>query len=104
MIGLALVTFVTIFASGLNSSVTDVIDSNLKGQIILQGPGGFNPIPPEAAELASETDGVEAASGIRFSNVKVTDAGGRSLSSVQPDSVNEVLELEWKEGSAAEPR
>jgi putative ABC transport system permease protein len=100
MIGLALVSFVTIFASGLNSSVTDVIDSNLKGEIILQGPGGFNPIPPEAAQLASETPGVEAASGIRFSNVKVTGAGGRSLSSVQPDSVNQVIELEWQEGSA----
>ncbi len=100
MIGLALVTFVTIFASGLNSSVTDVIDSNLKGEIILQGPGGFNPIPPEAAELASSIPGVEAASGIRFSNVKVTGAGGRSLSSVQPESVNQVIELEWQEGSA----
>lgn len=100
MIGLALVSFVTIFASGLNSSITDVIDSNLKGEIILQGPGGFNPIPPEAAELAAETPGVEAASGIRFSNVKVTGAGGRSLSSVQPESVNQVIELEWQEGSA----
>ena len=100
MIGLALVAFVTIFASGLNSSVTNVIDSNLKGQIILQGPGGFNPIPPEAAQLAAETEGVEAASGIRFSNVRVTGAGGRDLSSVQPSSVNDVLELEWKVGSA----
>ncbi|MEX0620760.1 MAG: FtsX-like permease family protein [Solirubrobacterales bacterium] len=100
MIGLALVSFVTIFASGLNSSVTDVIDSNLKGEIILQGPGGFNPIPPEAAQLAAETPGVRAASGIRFSNVKVTEGGGRSLSSVQPASVNEVIELEWQEGSA----
>ncbi len=100
MIGLALVTFVTIFASGLNSSVTNVIDSNLKGQIILQGPGGFNPIPPEAAELAAETEGVQAASGIRYSNVRVTGDGGRDLSSVQPSSVNDVLELEWKEGSA----
>jgi putative ABC transport system permease protein len=100
MIGLALVTFVTIFASGLNSSVTDVIDSNLKGQIILQGPGGFNPIPPEAAELAGETEGVQAASGIRYSNVKVTDAGNRDLSSVQPSTINDVLELEWRDGSA----
>ena len=100
MIGLALVTFVTIFASGLNSSVTDVIDSNLKGQIILQGPGGFNPIPPEAAELAGETEGVQAASGIRYSTVKETDAGNRDLSSVQPSTINDVLELEWRDGSA----
>ncbi len=100
MIGLALVAFVSIFASGLNSSVSSVIDSNLKGEIILQGPGGFNPIPPEAAQLAGETPGVEAASGIRFSNVRVTGAGGRSLSSVQPDSINQVVELEWNEGSA----
>jgi putative ABC transport system permease protein len=100
MIGLALVAFVSIFASGLNSSVTSVIDSNLKGEIILQGPGGFQPIPPAAAELAAQTPGVEAASGIRFSNVKVTDAGGRQLSSVQPDNINQVVELEWDQGSA----
>ncbi len=98
MIGLALVSFVTIFASGLSSSVTDVIDQNIKGEIILQGPGGFNPMPPEAVQVAGMTEGVKAASGIRYSNVKVR-GDTRALSSVEPATVNEVLELDWKEGS-----
>jgi putative ABC transport system permease protein len=99
MIGLALVSFVTIFASGLNNSVTSVIDSSFKGEIILQGPGGFTPIPPAAVEAAGQVEGVEAASGIRFSQVKVEGAGTQALSSVEPSTVNDVLALEWKEGS-----
>ena len=98
MIGLALVTFVTIFASGLNSSVTDVIDQNFRGEIVLQGPGGFNPIPAETVPSAEKVDGVAAASGIRFSQVKV-DGSNRALSSVEPATVNQVLTLEWKEGT-----
>jgi putative ABC transport system permease protein len=98
MIGLALVSFVTIFASGLNSSVTDVIDQNFRGEIVLQGPGGFTPIPAEAVEAARGVEGVAAASGIRFSQVKV-DGSSKALSSVQPESVNEVLTLDWKEGT-----
>jgi putative ABC transport system permease protein len=99
MIGIALVAFVSIFASGLNSSVTDVIDQNLEGEIVLQGPGGFVPIPPEAVREAAKVDGVRAASGIRFAQVKVAGSGERQLSSVQPDTVDQVIQVDWAEGS-----
>ena len=99
MIGIALVSFVSIFASGLNSSVTDVIDQNLEGEIVLQGPGGFVPIPPEAVDEAAKVEGVEAASGIRFAQVRVGGSGERQLSSVQPDTVDRVIEVDWAPGS-----
>ncbi len=99
MIGIALVAFVSIFASGLNSSVTDVIDQNLEGEIVLQGPGGFVPISPGAVREAAEVDGVEAASGIRFAQVKIPGSGERQLSSVQPDTVDQVIAVDWAPGS-----
>ena len=99
MIGIALVSFVSIFASGLNSSVTDVIDQNLRGEIVLQGPGGFVPIPPESVDQAAKVEGIEAASGIRFAQVRVGGSGERQLSSVQPDTVDQVIEVDWAPGS-----
>ncbi len=99
MIGLALVSFVTIFASGLNSSVTKVIDQDLKGELILQGPGGFNPIPIASVNAAGNVEGIEAASGISFSQVKVEGGGSKSMSSVEPDNINQVVSIDFKQGS-----
>jgi putative ABC transport system permease protein len=99
MIGLALVSFVTIFASGINSSVTKVIDQDLKGEIILQGPGGFTPIPLKSVRAAGEVEGVQDASGISFSQVKVDGGGSKSMSSVEPATINQVMSIDFDEGS-----
>lgn len=101
MIGLALVAFVTVFASGLNSSVTKVIDDALPGEITLQGPGGFTPIPPEAVAATGEVDGVAAASGLRFARVEVGGTAAQ-ISSVDPGSITRVLNISWKQGSDAD--
>ena len=45
MIGLALVTFVTVFAAGLKSSVAQVVDENFAGGLVIQNSDGFSPIP-----------------------------------------------------------
>lgn len=102
MIGLALVSFVTIFASGINSSVTKVIDQDLKGELILQGPGGFTPIPIRAVTEAGKVDGVEDSSGISFSQVKVDDGGSKSMSSVRPETINQVMNIEFDQGSTSD--
>ena len=52
MIGLALVTFVTVFAAGLKSSIANTIDENFKSDVILQNTDGFSPIPRDAVAAA----------------------------------------------------
>ena len=52
MIGLALVTFVTVFAAGLKSSVAQVVDENFAGGLVIQNTDGFSPIPAGAAVAA----------------------------------------------------
>lgn len=101
MIGLALIAFVTVFASGLSSSVNKVIEEQLPGEITLQGSGGVQPFPPGAVTAVRNVDGVEAASGVRYVSVEV---GGETaaISSVDPEQITKVYTVEWKEGSDAD--
>lgn len=101
MIGLALVAFVTVFASGLSSSVNKVIEESLPGEITLQGPGGFTPIPPEAVHEVAKMNGVEAASGIRYSAVEIK-GNPTVISGVDPAGISKVFNAEWVEGSDAD--
>ncbi len=98
MIGLSLIAFVTIFASGLSSSVNKVIDDQLPGEITLQGEGGILPFPAGAIKAVQSVDGVEAASGIRFVSVEV-DGETSAISSVDPSNITKVFTIEWKDGS-----
>ena len=50
MIGLALVTFVTVFAAGMKGSVASAVDENFQGQLVIRSSNGlsrrFPPAPP----------------------------------------------------------
>src|SRR5262249_58960556 len=65
MIGLALVTFVTVFAAGLKSSVATVVDENFEGGLVIQNTDGFSPIPAGAAAAARKVPRVKAVATIR---------------------------------------
>ena len=54
MIGLALVTFVTVFAAGLKSSVAPVVDENFAGGLVIQNSDGFSPIPNGRGDRRSQ--------------------------------------------------
>ena len=100
MIGLALVTFVTVFAAGISSSIGDAIDKNLQGDVIVQNLDGFSPIPSRAAADIRRVEGVDAVSTLRFSSAKVRGRRGQQrVSGVDPRGVGSVLSLDWKEGS-----
>jgi putative ABC transport system permease protein len=98
MIGLSLIAFVTIFASGLSSSVNKVIDDQLPGEITLQGTGGILPFPADAVPVVQNVDGVEAASGVRFVSAEV-DGQTAAISSVDPADIVKVYTVDWKDGS-----
>ena len=100
MIGVALVTFVTVFAAGINGSTADAIDRNLQGDVIVQNTNGFEPIPPGAAADVRRVGGVDKVSTVRFGTAKVDGRRGTSrVAGVTPADVTDVLNLEWEEGS-----
>ncbi len=97
MIGLALVTFVTVFASGLKATVADVIDENFAGGLVIQNTDGFSPIPAGAARAAEKAPGVEAVATVRSAKAKLL--GGPTLQVTGPTpNIEKSVELEWVEG------
>jgi putative ABC transport system permease protein len=98
MIGLAVVVFVTVFAAGLSASVSNAIDRNFQGDLVLQNTDGFSPFSPGAARLAEGVEGVETVSSLSFAG-GVRNGKDVRLSGVDPARVDDVLTLDWEEGS-----
>jgi len=99
MIGLALVVFVTIFASGLKSSVAKTIDESFRGEIVLQNRDGFSPIPRDAIRAAGEVNGVSTVSSITYATGALPNGGQNvRLAAVDPATLGSVLALTFKSG------
>ncbi|HET7455479.1 MAG TPA: FtsX-like permease family protein [Solirubrobacterales bacterium] len=105
MIGLALVTFVTVFAAGLKSTVAQVVDENFAGGLVIQNSDGFSPIPNGAAAAARKVPGVELVATIRGAQAKVVEGGAAGGGTVQVNAptrdIGETLNIEWTKGGPA---
>jgi putative ABC transport system permease protein len=100
MIGLALVSFVTILAAGLKGSIDDAIDKTVTGELIVSNTDGFSDIPVRSADAVRAVPEVEAVSPTRYTQAEVDAEGdGGPLTLVDAATINEVTELEWKQGS-----
>jgi putative ABC transport system permease protein len=100
MIGLALVTFVTVFAAGLKSSIANTIDENFKSDVILQNTDGFSPIPRDAVTAASDVDGVANISAVTYGSGEYKGEQIR-VAGIDPETINGVLSLDFVDGSPA---
>ena len=96
MIGLALVAFVTIFAAGLKSSISDAVDDTFQGDLVIQNTDGFSPIPPGAAKAAEREPGVELVATLRA--IQAALDGDKVRVNALSANAGDVFELEWKEG------
>ena len=97
MIGLALVTFVTIFAAGIKSSISAAVDRNFQGELVIQNTDGFSPIPHGAATAAGKVPGVQTVSSLRYAQAKVE--GGRASHASRRwtrRTATKVLSLDWQ--------
>jgi putative ABC transport system permease protein len=99
MIGLALVSFVAVFAAGLRGSIDDAIDKTLVGDLIVSNTDGFSDIPAATIETVAGVGGVETSSPIRYTEDEVVGIGDGFLTLVDPETAADVLTLDWKEGS-----
>ncbi|MSO40891.1 MAG: FtsX-like permease family protein [Solirubrobacterales bacterium] len=98
MIGLALVSFVAIFAAGIRGSIDDAIDKTLGGDLILGSTDGFSDIPLTPVKAVEGVDGVAVASPYRYTQYASPDGDGY-LSLVAPATAADVLKLDWRQGS-----
>ena len=101
MIGLALVTFVTVFAAGLKSSVAQVIDENFEGGLVIQNSDGFSPIPAGAAAAARKVPGVSLVATIRSTEAKLLGQGSKAKVTAPTPDIGDAVDVEWKQGGPA---
>jgi putative ABC transport system permease protein len=102
MVGLALVSGVTIFAAGIKKSVNNAIDTSVKAGLVVENKDGWTSIPAAAGKSVAQVPGVTSSSEIRLSQAKVAGVSGTpDVSGVDPATLPAVYQLDWKKGSNA---
>jgi putative ABC transport system permease protein len=103
MIGLALVSFVTVFAAGLKASIADAIDNSFQGELEIQNTNGFDPIPTAAAAAVRKVPGVQTVSTLQSSQIKVDGVGGKPRATgLDPATATQVLSLDFQGDTSAQ--
>ncbi|MGI8593304.1 MAG: ABC transporter permease [Solirubrobacteraceae bacterium] len=102
MIGMALVTFVTILAAGIKESVADSVEKGLTGAFVVQNPDGRSAIPGATAGALRQVPGIDTVIETRFSQAKVRGIKGTdSVTGVDPQALSSIYRVDWKKGSDA---
>ena len=97
MIGLALVTLVTVFAASVTASVGQSIDRQLKADLVVYDESSFMPFPLAAGEAVAREPLVQTVAGARGGTAKV-DGSERSVSGVDPAAIAQGYDPEFVEG------
>jgi putative ABC transport system permease protein len=99
MIGLALVTAVTIVAASVQAAVTDALATQFRADLIVQtDQSGMRELPPRVAQDLADAPEIAALGTIRIGQVE-DDGATRVLVGVDPSTIAELLDLGVEEGS-----
>jgi putative ABC transport system permease protein len=101
MIGLALVTLVSVLATGLKSTFESSVNQLFKADYAITATNNFSPVSVASAEAVRKLAGVQVVSGVRAGRGKAF-GGEINVSGVSPD-ISEVVNVKWQDGSPAVP-
>ena len=77
MIGIALVTFVTVVGQGLRASERDAIEQQIESDYVIVSQNGWSTLPASVGRAAAEAPGIDVSSSIRRERGRVLGDGGR---------------------------
>jgi putative ABC transport system permease protein len=97
MIGLALMSSVGVFASSANASVSDIVDSELTADYVLNT-GGTSQIPVTVADQVQKAPGVTSVATIRSVPIRIGDSGAFAIAA-DPKALTDNVKLDVKAGS-----
>ena len=99
MIGVMLVTAVTVVANGLRQETKGTLNDRIAASHVITAEDGWSPMNPEVARAAAYVPGVEAVSALRQDGGLV--AGEKEIvNGVDPASIAKLFDFEWKDGSS----
>ena len=100
MIGVTLVTFVSVFAAGAKKTFNQAVDLGLRGDLILVGTGGFEPFSDASTAALEKVPGVAAVSPVRSATAKVPGQSGTvSITGIDPATFAQMYRAGWQQGS-----
>jgi putative ABC transport system permease protein len=100
MIGIALVTFVAVLASGMKSSNSDAIKQQVKAEYVLTAQDGFSPFVPDAGEAVGRSPDASFSTSVRAGLGKADGESGY-VTGIQPGAIGQAYTFKWKQGSDA---
>ena len=99
MIGIALVTFISVLANGLRVSNSDAIERQIQADLIVTSQDGYSEFPAAVGPAVAGIPSVEIVSNVR-QDIAQIEGGGANLTGLD-DQVAQVYSFRWKEGSDA---
>jgi putative ABC transport system permease protein len=100
MIGLALVTLVSVLAAGIVSTFRDAVDELWKNaDYAVTAQNNFSPLPVSVGEAASTAQGVDAVGNVRAGEARAFNSTFNATAVDPPTS--RIFSITWKEGSDA---
>jgi putative ABC transport system permease protein len=104
MVGLALVSLISVLAAGTKASINRAVDASFAGDLILSNSStaGNEGIPTEIPAAVSRIPGVLQVTAIAFTEGRVAGLKGtQSITALQPASFARVYRIDWDRGSDA---
>jgi putative ABC transport system permease protein len=98
MIGIALVTFVSVLADGLKSSNRDAIEEQITADYVVTSQDGFTPFVADAGEAIRSAPEAQLVTSVRSDLGKIGDDDGY-VTGIEPGAITQVYNFDWKEGS-----
>ncbi len=98
MIGITLVTFVSLFGRALQSSDENAVRKQVQSDYVVVSPNGWDAFPGVAAEAAKKVPGVELVSHVYSDRGRAAGANA-TVNGVDPRRIASLFHFEWKEGS-----
>jgi putative ABC transport system permease protein len=99
MIGLALVTLVSMLSAGIIANFKDSVNQLFTGDYAITAQNNFSPIPIAAGQAATRTPGALAVGNVRAGEGRLLGAN-HQLTAVNP-AITSVIKLNWTHGSQA---
>ena len=97
MIGIALVTFISVLANGLRVSNSDAIERQIQSDLIITSQDGYSEFPAAVGDAVGDVQGVGTLSNVR-QDIAQIDGDGANLTGLD-ERVTEVYAFRWEEGS-----
>jgi putative ABC transport system permease protein len=95
MVGVALVTFASIFAAGAKTTIRDAVTNGSRAQAIVQSTN-FGSFSPQATKSVSEVPGVKEVGALRNAQARVAGAK-EGVGGIDP-TLPDLYHSEWKQG------